>query len=117
MPSFLTIAVLVIALAVGVWLLLYLAWIIHRTLNLICAGHARKFCAKRAWTVQRARWQPAFDESGLKTESTLVQLDCVDAQEYRKLILLLVWPFGVRKIVSEEPYLESYGEHWPDTPG
>jgi hypothetical protein len=32
----------------------------------------------------------------------LVQLDCFDARKERRLVLLLVWPFGVRKLVSDE---------------
>ena len=43
-----------------------------------------------------------------KTEFTLVQLDCIDAQKHRRLVLLLVWPFGVRKMVSNDEYPATY---------
>jgi len=59
-----------------------------------------------------------FELSGgkrLKTESTRVQLDCFDAQRQRRLVLLLVWPFGVRKLLSDEIYPESYDSEWPET--
>ena len=59
-----------------------------------------------------------FELSGgkrLKTESTRVQLDCFDAQGQRRLVLLLVWPFGVRKLLSDEIYPESYDSEWPET--
>ena len=54
-----------------------------------------------------------FVEAGYKTESTLVQLDCLDSQGRRKLVLLLVWPFGVRRLVSDEIYPDFYDEQWP----
>ena len=111
MPAFL----IIVALAAGVPALLYLSWIVHCTLGRLCVRHARRFCAQHGWTVQRARWQPAFDSSGVKTEFTLVQLDCLDTQKQRRLVLLLVWPFGVRNLVTDEHYPASYGEQWPDT--
>lgn len=52
---------------------------------------------------------------GVKTEFTLVQLDCFDSQKQRRLVLLLVWPLGVRKLVSDEVYPESYDSQWPQT--
>ena len=93
--------------------MLYLAWIVHCTLDRVCLKHARRFCDRSGLEICRVRWQPEFEESGLKTESTLVQLDCLDAQRQRKLVLLLVWPFGVRKLVSDELYPEAYDERWP----
>jgi len=112
-PALLIIAVLV----VGIPLSLYLFWIVHCTLDRVCVRHARRFCARSGLEICRARWQPAFDTSGIKTESTLVQLDCLDVQKQRKLVLLLVWPFGVRKMLSDENYPESYDEQWPKSCG
>jgi hypothetical protein len=57
----------------------------------------------------------AFDNSGVKTEFTIVELDCLDGQEQRKLIRLLVWVFGVRKVLIDEIYPDSYDEQWPQT--
>ena len=107
---------IIVALAAGIPAFLYLFWFVHCTLGRICVRHARGFCIRRGWAVQRARWQTAFDRSGVKTEFTLVQLDCLDTQKQRALVLLLVWPFGVRKLVSDERYPEPYSEQWPDTP-
>jgi hypothetical protein len=86
---------------------------VHRVLDRICVGHARRFCEKNGLKVTRFRWQPAFDPTGVKTEFTLVQLDCLDAQMQRKLVLLVVWPFGFRGIRSNEKYPDSYDEKWP----
>lgn len=52
-------------------------------------------------------------EPGGKTPFTLVQLDCLDAQQNRRLVLLSVWPFGVRKLINDEPYSDSYDSQWP----
>ena len=95
--------------------MIYLFWIVHCTLDRVCVRHARQFCGRHGLEVCRVRWQPAFNTSGgkrVKTESTLVQVDCLDAQKQRRLVLLLVWPFGVRRMVSDEEYPESYDEQW-----
>jgi hypothetical protein len=55
----------------------------------------------------------AFYKTGAKSEFTFVQLDCVDAQQQRRLVLLLVSPFGVRKLESDAIYPESYDSEWP----
>lgn len=107
---------LILALVVlGIPAFFYLGWVVHLGLDRVCVGHAQRFCRRVGLEVCRVRWQPAFDKSGVKTESTLVQLDCFDAQKQRKLVLLLVWPFGVRKLVSDEKYPESDDEQSPQT--
>jgi hypothetical protein len=50
---------------------------------------------------------------GVKTEFTLVQLDCFDSQKQRGLVLLRAWPLGVRKLASDEVYPKSYDNQWP----
>lgn len=102
------------AVVLGIPALLYLVWIVHCTLDRVCVKHARKFCKRMGFAVYRARCQPAFEPSGVKTEFSLVQLDCLDTGKQRRLILLLVWPFGVRKLVSDENYPETYNELWPE---
>ena len=99
--------------ALGIPALIYLLWFVHCTLDRCWVRHARRFCRQNGLEIGRLRWQPAFEQSGVKTESTLVQLDCFDAQKQRKLVLLLVWPFGVRKVLSDGKYPESYDEQWP----
>ena len=59
----------------------------------------------------------AFDQSGAKTEFTIVELDCLDFQKQRRLIRLLVWVFGIRKVLSDEIYPDSYDEQWPQPIG
>ena len=109
---FLAIAGYVVAIPVVIYLFVF----VHRTLDSICVRHARRLCARHGLEICRVRWQPAFKPSGgkrVKTESTLVQLDCFDAQKQRRLVAILVWPFGVRKMISDEKYPESYDEQWP----
>ncbi len=104
---------IVVVVTIGIPVSLYLFWVVHNALGRVCVRHARKFCQQKGLEICRARWQPAFDESGVKTDSTLVQLDCFDSHQRRKLIVLLVWPFGVRKMVGDEDYPTSYDEQWP----
>jgi len=79
---------------------------------LLCETRPQILQAKRL-EIFRVRWHSGIRAVGVKTEFTLVQLDCFDAQKQRKLVLLLVWPFGIRKMLSNEEYPESYDENWP----
>ena len=110
----------IIAFAIFSIALMYAAWVAHCTLNRIYARHARRFCKRRGLDVSRVRWQMEFERRpgdrsprGVKTEFTLVQLDCLDSQKQRRLILLRVWLFGVRKLLSDEQYPEFYDSQWP----
>jgi hypothetical protein len=38
-------------------------------------------------------------------------------QKHRKLIRLLVWVFGIRMVLSDEIYPDSYDEQWPQASG
>jgi hypothetical protein len=98
----------------GIPALMYLAWVVHCTLDRCCVRHARRYCRKNGLEISRLRWQIAFEPSGVKTEFTLVQLDCFDAQKQRRLVQLLTWPLGVKKVVSNDKYPESYDDQWPD---
>lgn len=98
--------------------MMFVLWVVHCTLDRICARHARRFCRRHGLDVNRVRWQMEFERRsdgrrGVKTEFTLVQLDCFDSQKQRRLVLLRVWPLGVRKLVSDEVYPESYDSQWP----
>jgi hypothetical protein len=103
---------------IGIPALVYLLWVVHCWLDRICVKHARRFCKRHGLEVSRVRLQMEFERRpdggrGLKTEFTLVQLDCFDSQKQRRLVLLRVWPLGVRKTVSDEPYPDSYDSQWP----
>jgi len=98
---------------VGTPAVICLLWFSHLLLGLLCVRHARRFCGRSGLEFHRARWQPQFDSSGVKTEFTLVQLDCLDADKWRRLVVLSVWPFGVRKTVSDDPYPDHYDSQWP----
>jgi hypothetical protein len=103
---------IIVAFVIGIPVLIYLLWFVHVSLSRICVWHARRFSRRSGLEISRIRIRPEVDQSGLKTESTLVQLDCYDAQKQRKLLLLRVWLFGVRKILSNEKYPNSYDEQW-----
>jgi hypothetical protein len=75
--------------------------------------HARRFCTKNDYKVVRWKRGPAFDNSGVKTEFTAFELDCVDAQGQRKLVRLLIWLFGIRKVLTDEVWPQSEDESPP----
>jgi hypothetical protein len=87
-------------------------YLVHRTLEYCYLLRARRFCRKNGLKVVRWRCGPAFDRSGVKTEFSIVEMDCLDAQKERKLIRLLIWIFGIRKALIDD-YPESATENWP----
>ena len=89
-----------------------LGYHVHRALNVICIMYARAFCRRGRLDVRRWRAGPEF-QSGVKTEFTIVELDCLDYQRRRRLIRLVVWIFGIRKVLNNEAYPDSYDEQWP----
>jgi len=114
----LRVILIVVLVAVGLTAMMYLLWVIHCTLDRVCVRHARRFCRRRDLEITRVRWQMEFERRsdgtrGVKTEFTLVQLDCFDVQKQRRLVLLRVWPLGVRKLVSDQIYPESSDGQWP----
>ena len=82
-------------------------YFVHRTLEYCYFLHARRFCRKHGFKPGRWRCGPAFDKTGIKTEFTILEIDCVDVQGQRKLIRLLIWIFGIRKVLADEKYPES----------
>ena len=96
------------------WLLFYA---VHCGLDYCCLRHARSFCRKRGLEVERWRLMPAFDQTGLKTEFSLVELDCLDRQRQRRLVRLHVWLFGIRKVLGDEQYPELPDAPAPDRDG
>jgi hypothetical protein len=110
--------IIVAIVVVGIPAALYAMWATHILLGRLCVRHAQRFCRRSGLEFRRVRWTPEFEQRpdgsrGVKTEFTLVQLDCLDAQKQRRLVLLSVWPFGVRGTVSDEPYPDSYDNQWP----
>jgi hypothetical protein len=99
--------------ALGIPVIFFVLVMVHYAQDRVCVRHARRFCRKNQLEIDRIRFQPARDPSGIRTEFTLIQVDCQDIEKQRKLIVLLVWPFGVRKILSNEKYPDHYEEKWP----
>lgn len=112
-PELVTLAI--IALSFAAILVLPLFYAVHRGLDYCCLRRAQSLCRRKGFDVRRSRWRPQFDNSGVKTEFTLVELDCFDAQRERRLVRLVVWPFGVRKLVTDEKYPESHDVQWPQS--
>ena len=82
-------------------LIVPLYWFVHCGLEYCYLRFAVRYCTNRGLDVSRLRCRPWFKDS-IKTEYTLVELDCVDSNQRRKLVRLLVWLFGIRKVLSVE---------------
>ena len=101
--------VILLMVASGI-LALPMMYVVHRGLNYCCLRHAQRFCRQYGFAISRWRCGPAFDREGVKTEFTLVELDCLDGQKQRRLIRLSVWLFGIRKVLSDDKYSESHDD-------
>ena len=99
----LTIIVLIVCGVITIPLL----WWVHCGLESWYVRLGRRFCMTRGFTPSRWRCGPAFDATGVKTESSVVELDCEHPEKGRQLVRLLVWAFGVRKILGIEPFSEE----------
>lgn len=96
-------AVILIGIGVLVPLIYYGGYGVHRVLEVYCyVPYARRFCRKRGLQPVRWRCGMAF-WGGMKTECSVVELNCLggDGQEY--VLELLVWIMGVRGVLKIEP--------------
>lgn len=94
-------------------LIVLLMWVVHRGVDYCCLRHAWRYSRRNGVQVIRSRWRPECEASGIKTEFTLIELDCLDDRKQRKIVRLLVWVFGVRKVLSHENYPEALDATWP----
>lgn len=100
----------IVLIVVAGTLALPMMYAVHCGLNYCCLRHSQRFCRQHGFAISRWRYGPAFDKSGIKTEFTIVELDCLDSQQQRRLIRLSVWLFGIRKLLSDDKYPESHDE-------
>lgn len=101
-----TLAVFAAVLTLG-YPIIRLSWWVHCGLDRCYLWFGRRFCTKRGLVVSRCRCGPAFI-GNVKTEYSIVEFDCADHQHGRTLVRLLVWIFGVRKVLGIEPFPEEY---------
>src|SRR4051812_12163725 len=101
-PFFLASAAEIVILGVVLVLTLPVWCLVHLALQRCYLMHARRFCRKHGYKLLRSRWRPARDNSGIKTELTLFELDCRDKNSQRRLVRLLIWIFGTRKVLTDE---------------
>lgn len=92
---------LILIVAIGTLSVVLFAFV-HQGLQRLYIIHAYRFCRKSGLTPVRCRVGAAFDASGIKTESAIVELDCRDGFDRLKLVRLSVWAFGVRKVLEIE---------------
>ena len=100
--------IVTIALIVACGILIVpLMWYVHCGLEQCYVRFGHRFCKKRGLNVSRCRCDPEFEDSGVKTESSIVEFDCTTSDGVRQLVKLRVWIFGIRKVLSIEPFPEN----------
>ena len=110
-----TTILMILGAIIAAFMVLMLGWYVHCGLDRFCTILARRFCVKRGLAIHRSRTAIATGASAVKTEFTIVELDCIDSSQQRRLIRLLVWVFGVRELLSDENYPASHDESWPQS--
>jgi len=79
-------------------------WYVHCGLERCYVHFGQRFCKNRGLTISRVRCGPEFEDSGVKTEYSIVEFDCINAEGVRQLLKLRVWIFGVKKVLSIDNY-------------
>lgn len=90
-----TMVVLVLVLGI---ITLPLYWLTHILLQSWYQFLARRWCARQGMTPLRWRSGPEFDSTGIKTEFTVVEVECDHPEDGRKYVQLRIWVFGVRQV-------------------
>lgn len=87
---------------------IYLFWLVHRSLENYCyVPHARKWCRRNGLEPRSWKCEIALDKSGVKSELSIVELECIDGNGQRRLVRLLVWLTGVKVVLSIEPPMDE----------
>ena len=100
---------LVVVILSGILVVPLFVWT-HRFLTFCYVRSAYRFCRKKGLAPLIWRCCPALDDTGIKTEYTLMELDCEHPQDGRQIVRLQVWIFGVRKVLSIVPFSEHEKE-------
>lgn len=78
--------------------------LVHVWLERCYLAYARRYCKKNGYAIARYRCGPLFDKGGVKTEYSLIEIDCHDHEQRHLLLRLKVWAFGVQQVLSSEDF-------------
>ena len=88
---------------VGGPLCFYLMYAVHVALEQYgYIPYAKRYCRRHGLAPTRWRCRPEF-KHGLKTESSIVELQCQGRDRQEHVVELLVWFLGVRAVLRVEP--------------
>ena len=93
--------VLLLASALVIFTCLWGAWKVHCLINRCCWHYAVRHCRKNNLEFLGAKVSPAF-KNGVKTEYTAVVCKCRDTAGNLKLVCVIAWIFGIRKVVISD---------------
>ena len=91
---------IVILLAIVLIAVLPVMYLVHLGLNRCYFLYVQRYCSKHDFKISRYRLGSAFQD-GVKTEYSLMEIDCLDNIKQHKLIRLVVWIFGIRSVSIE----------------
>jgi hypothetical protein len=80
-----------------------LFYFVHGLLNWICFAHVKRYCRIHEIDVSGWRLFPAFDERGIKTENTQIEILSNGPEDEQTIYRFIVWAFGIRNVV-ESPF-------------
>lgn len=73
--------------------------VVHNFYGWMCVCHVRRYCSRNGIAISGWRIAPAFDDKGIKTESSQVDILSEDQNE-KKIFRFVVWPFGIRNVTE-----------------
>lgn len=94
----------IIAFAITAVLAVPLFVFVHIWLERCYLAYGRRYCKRHGFVISRYRCGPLFNMDGIKTEFSLVEVDCLDKNQRHVLLRLRVWAFGVCEVLSADDF-------------
>ena len=73
--------------------------IVHHFYGWVCVCHVRRYCARNGIVISGWRVAPAFDDQGVKTENSQVEI-LSEGQNIKTIFRFVVWPLGIRNVTE-----------------
>jgi hypothetical protein len=97
----------VVAVLLGLILMFFVFCLVHFLLYYYFLIYALLFCSRNRYTLQKWKCGMALDMEGIKTESTVFELDCLDAEKQPRFVRLVSGFFGIRELLVDEGHSEE----------
>lgn len=94
MPKIETIAIIAASI-----LSIPLFFFVHQFYGWVCVCHVRRYCTSHGISITRWRITPAFDEKGIKTERSQIEV-LSESGPRQRVFRFTVWPFGIKHVTE-----------------